>query len=324
MGVHRLGYVHARVTDMEDAKNHYSNTLGMKIVHEEASHDSERVLLHGESASMEPVKRCYLKCWDEWDHHSLVLEETGVGLVKLGYKVSNVDDLDKYENKAKAFGVQVSRMSKGDNLATGDGVRMTMPSGHVLELYHEMEYTGTDTGTINPDPWPRDMRGVGVHWIDHCLVTAEDPGLFERFMMEALDFRPTERAITDPNNPELIASWLTCEMGQTPHDLAVAKGPDAKLHHFAFFLETWNDLLRAGDIFSQDDVPIDVGPTRHGITRGQTIYFFDSSGNRNEVFAGGYRTMPDFPTITWTGEQLAKGIFYISREMNEKFLNVVT
>jgi catechol 2,3-dioxygenase len=44
-------------------------------------------------------------------------------------------------------------------------------------------------------------------------------------------------------------------------------------------------------------------------TRGMTIYFFDPSGNRNEVFAGGYRTGPDFPTITWTEDQLGKGIF---------------
>jgi hypothetical protein len=44
-----------------------------------------------------------------------------------------------------------------------------------------------------------------------------------------------------------------------------------------------------------DDVPIDIGPTRHGITRGTTIYFFDPSGNRNEVFAGlGYRVHHDF------------------------------
>jgi catechol 2,3-dioxygenase len=50
-----------------------------------------------------------------------------------------------------------------------------------------------------------------------------------------------------------------------------------------------------------DDVPIDIGPTRHGITRGTTIYFFDPAGNRNEVFAGlGYRVQPDFPTINWT------------------------
>ena len=30
------------------------------------------------------------------------------------------------------------------------------------------------------------------------------------------------------------------------------------------------------------------------------------------------------PTITWTNEQLAKGIFYISRELNDRFTAVVT
>jgi len=73
-----------------------------------------------------------------------------------------------------------------------------------------------------------------------------------------------------------------------------------------------------------DDVSVDVGPTRHGITRGETIYFFDPSGNCNEVFSGGYITYPDFPTITWTPDQLAKGIFYISRELNEQFTTVLT
>jgi hypothetical protein len=59
------------------------------------------------------------------------------------------------------------------------------------------------------------------------------------------------------------------------------------------------DILKAGDIFSMDDVPI-------------------------EVFAGGYRTGPDFPTITWTQDQLGKGIFYITRELNDRFTTVFT
>ena len=70
MSVMRLGYVHIRVTDLEEARDHYSNTLGMSVVHEEPG-------------------KLHLKCWDEWDHHSLVLEEGGVGLVKLGYKCSS-------------------------------------------------------------------------------------------------------------------------------------------------------------------------------------------------------------------------------------------
>ena len=304
MAVIRLGFVHIRVTDLEEARNHYSNTLGMQVVHEEPG-------------------RLYLKCWDEWDHHSLVLEEGGVGLVKLGYKVDSDDDLTTYEARAARFGAATARVSKGENLSVGDGVRLTLPSGQALELYSDMEFTGTDTGSLNPEAWPRHVRGVGTHWIDHALIAADDPGLVERFFMEVLDFRVAERAIDSVSNPEVIGTWLTC--GDSPHDLACIKGPDNKLHHFAYHLEDWSAILRAGDIFSMDDVPIDIGPTRHGITRGTTIYFFDPAGNRNEVFAGlGYRVHRDFPTINWTSDQLAKGIFYHARELNDRFTSVFT
>ena len=30
--VMRLGFVHLRVTDLEESRNHYSNTLGMEVV----------------------------------------------------------------------------------------------------------------------------------------------------------------------------------------------------------------------------------------------------------------------------------------------------
>ena len=114
----------------------------------------------------------------------------------------------------------------------------------------------------------------------------------------------------------MIGTWMSC--GDSPHDIAFIKGPNGKLHHFAYHLEDWCAILRAGDIFAMDDVPIDIGPTRHGITRGTTIYFFDPAGNRNEVFAGlGYRVHQDFPTINWTVDQLAKGIFYHARELND-------
>jgi catechol 2,3-dioxygenase len=304
MGVIRLGYVHLRVTDLEEARNHYSNTLGMEVVHEEPG-------------------KLWLKCWDEWDHHSLVLEEGGVGLVKFGYKVDGDDDLTEFEQRSQQFGVTTARFSRGENLTVGDGVAITLPSEQTLELYSDMEFTGTDTGSINPEAWPRNMRGVGTHWIDHALIPAEDPGLLERYMMEVLDFRPAERVVASMEHPDLIGTWLTC--GDSPHDLACIKGPNGKLHHFAYHIEDWGAILRAGDIFSMDDVPIDIGPTRHGITRGTTIYFFDPSGNRNEVFAGlGYRVHRDFPTINWTVDQLAKGIFYHARELNDAFTSVFT
>ena len=101
--VMRLGYVHLRVTELEEARNHYSNTLGMEVVHEEPG-------------------KLYLKCWDKWDHHFLVLEKGGIGLVKLGYKVESNEDLARFEAKAQLFGTTTTRFSAGENLTVGDGV----------------------------------------------------------------------------------------------------------------------------------------------------------------------------------------------------------
>ncbi|TWS26435.1 catechol 2,3-dioxygenase [Tsukamurella sputi] len=304
MGVIRLGYVHVRVSDLDTAAEHYANTLGMDTVAEETG-------------------RMYLKSWDEHDHHSVVLEEGGVGLVKLGYKVESSADLDLFEKRAKTFGVTTERMSRGDNVGVGDGLRITLPSDHTLELYADVEYLGNATGRWNPDPWPREgLRGIGVPRLDHTLITTEDPALLERFFSDVLGFRAAEHLVGGEDNEDLVGSWMFC--GEQPHDIAFVKGEQGKLHHFAYHVDDWSTLLRAGDMFSMREVPIDFGPARHGITRGETIYFFDPSGNRNEIFAGGYRTGPDFRTVTWTMDKAAQGINYTHRELDPDFLNVVT
>ncbi len=303
-GVMRLGYVHARVTDLSTAKGHYGNTMGLYATHETDS-------------------AIYYKGWDEWDHHSVVLEEGGVGLVKLGFKVADAGDIDGIEAKAKAFGVTVERMSAGENLEVSDGIRMTTPSDHVVEIYHSMTAYGTEVGTHNPDVFPRHLVGVGAPRVDHALITAEDVNLMDRFFAEVMGFYTTERVQTSlDEDADYIGTWMSA--GNTVHDIAVIGGPNGKLHHFAFELADWAAIKHAGDIFAMDDVSVDYGPTQHGITRGETIYFFDPAGNRNEVFSGGYVAFPDRPTVVWTPDELAKGIFYIQRELNERFTTVLT
>jgi catechol 2,3-dioxygenase len=304
MAVTRLGYVHARVTDLAEATKHYSGTLGLR-------------------ATLEEPGKVYLKGWDEYDHHSVVLEEGGVGMVKMGYKVETSEDLEVYEKRAQQFGCVTERMSKGENPEVGDGVRIVLPSGHVLELYNEMTLLGTEVGTHNPEVFPRHLVGVGVPRIDHCLLTSSDVATTERFFKEVLDFFPTERLATGlEDDAHLIGTWMSTS--NTVHDIAFIEGPDNKMHHFAFELEDWAAVGHAGSLFAMDDVSVDVGPTQHGITRGGTIYFFDPSGNRNEVFSGGYTAYRDRPCVTWTVDQLAKGIFYVAREVNERFTSVLT
>jgi catechol 2,3-dioxygenase len=303
MGVMRMGYVHVRVTDLEESRSHYGETLGMKLVQEEPG-------------------KLYYKGWDEFDHHSVVLEEGGVGVVKFGYKVERETDLEELEQRARQFGCLTERMSKGDNVAIGDGVRIVLPSDHVIELYAEAEHVGTDVGLINPDAFPRHLVGVGVPRVDHAMITTEDPTTLERFYQEVMAFHPAERVVDNLDDNHLIASWLSC--GNTAHDIAFIAGPQGKLHHFAYNLTDWYAIKHAGGLFAMDDVSVDVGPTQHGITRGETIYFFDPSGNRNEVFNGGYLVFRDSPPLTWTVDQLGKAIFYIQRELNERFTTVLT
>jgi len=304
MGIMRMGYAHVRVTDMAEAKNHYANTLGLYEVLEENG-------------------RVYYKGWDEWDHHSVVLEEGGVGLVKFGFKVEHEYDIDDIEKKAQTFGCIVERMSKGENPEVSDGIRIHTPSDHLFEVYHGQTLVGTEVGTHNPESFPRHLVGVGVPAIDHALVTAADVRGMERFLTEVFGFYATERVQTSLEpDCDYIGTWMTS--GNQIHQLAVIAGPQGKLHHFAFKLADWNEVGHAADLFSMDEVSIDVGPTRHGITRGQTVYFFDPSGNRNEVFAGGYTAYPDRPVSIWTPDQLGKGIFYHARELNDRFTSVLT
>ena len=52
---------------------------------------------------LEEPGRAYFKAsraLDEWDHYSVVLEEGGIGLVKMGYQVARPEDLDQYEKRA--------------------------------------------------------------------------------------------------------------------------------------------------------------------------------------------------------------------------------
>jgi catechol 2,3-dioxygenase len=252
----------------------------------------------------------------------VVIENGGLGLVKMGYKVESQHDLDHLEKAIEAFGLPVRRVSHGENLALGQALRCTLPSEHVLELYAEAEQSGTRVGTVNPDPWPTEQTGISPQRLDHLLLTAEDVQTNADFFMKVLGFHMSERIIPDPNNPDLLAAFLFCS--NKAHDIAFVKGPNGKLHHFAFWLDTWNDILRAGDILGRNGMKIDFGPTRHGITRGTTIYFFGPNGNRNEVFSGGYITYADFPCITWTADQIGKAIFYIHQEVNERFSNYLT
>ncbi len=314
MSVLRLGHVNLRVLDMEAALNHYINVNGMIQEH------------------VDDAGNVYLKCWDEWDKYSIILSPADeAGMNHIAYKVREDADLDAYRQRITDYGIEVEELAAGTLPSLGRALKFTVPSGHEMWLYAEKEYVGTSVGTLNPDPWPDDLKGAGVHWVDHALLMCPfDPeqGIntvaeVSKFMSEVLDFYLVEQVMVGPDGSIQLATWMSCS--NTPHDIAFVGGPVTGIHHVAYFLDNWNDVLHAADVMSKNRVKIDVTPQRHGITRGYTIYYFDPSGNRNETFGGlGYLAQPDRPVTTWTEDELGAGIFYHTRELVESFTTVYT
>ena len=174
---------------------------------------------------------------------------------------------------------------------------------------------------VNPEAWPRGLQGMKAVRFDHCLFYGPELAAVYDIFVNVLGFHLAEQVL-DPEGTR-IAQFLTVSMKE--HDIAFIHHEEkGKFHHASFFLETWEDVLRAADLITMTDTSIDIGPTRHGLTHGKTIYFFDPSGNRNEVFCGGDYTYPDHKPVTWTADELGKAIFYHDRQLNERFLTVLT
>ncbi len=311
-GVLRPGHVALRVLEMEPALKHYRDVLGLIEV---ARDDKNRV---------------FLKAWDEHDHHSVVLREADeAGMDYMGWKVDSPATLKKLAADVEQSGLatEMSWIPAGEHPATGERFRFTIPTGHVMELFAEKAIVGNNCGTdgqdINPDPWPDGLKGIAATRFDHCLLYGDDLDGTVKLFTEVLGFGIAEQVMLAGDKKFMIGAFLSCS--NKAHDVAFSRQPvKGKFHHASFELRSWEQVLRAGDILSRTKTSIDIGPTRHGITRGETIYFFDPSGNRNEVFSGGYIYYPDKPVITWYDESLGPAIFYHDRKLNEAFLSVFT
>jgi len=302
MGILRLSHVDITVPDLDLASAYYTGVMGLTEV--DRTED-----------------RRFFKCWDEEDHHSLAVRyDPRVGMDHFTFKVEREDDLADLEAKVHAYGYRVDRMSSGEEVGQGESIRFETPSGHTMELVHDVAKVGGALPKLNPHATPIDLQGIAPPRIDHLLVNAEEVPEASKFYMDVLGFRLTEQLLDGDGHQ--IGTWM--ERSHSPHDLAVVSGPNGGLHHFAFWLDDWDHVRKAADILAYNAIQIDVGPTRHGITRGSTIYFFDPMGTRNEVFTGGYRPDPDFPTLTWTEDNIGKAIFYYEGELNDRFMKVHT
>jgi catechol 2,3-dioxygenase len=299
VGILRLSHVEIRVPDLELATAYYTEVVGLI----ETERESERV---------------FLKCWDEHQHHSVILRYAPTyGLETIGFKLGEREDIDLFASRLDGAGVVSKRFAAGElGPGSGETLRFDAPSGHTVDLVHGMQQVGNLLPLTNPPPEPLGLVGIHPPRIDHAFLMCEDVDGVTEFFRDVLGFRVTEQIMGDDGHR--LVSFL--ERTHTSHDLAFITGPDGAFHHVGFWLDDWTGLRQAADICSFHGVRIDAGPTRHGATRGWGLYFFDPAGNRNEVYTGGYWADPDREPVTWTEAEMGRAIFYYEGAVDQRFL----
>jgi catechol 2,3-dioxygenase len=81
-------------------------------------HYVDRVGLH--EVSREPDGRAYLRAWDEFDRHSIVLRlaETP-GMDYVGFKVASETDLNAFAHRIETVGTKVEEVPAGEQPGLG-------------------------------------------------------------------------------------------------------------------------------------------------------------------------------------------------------------
>lgn len=301
----RPGLIQLRVLDLDKTLDFYKNILGLDEVTRTAD------------------GRVCLKTFDEFDHHSVTLRKADeAGLDSVAFKVDSEETLDRMAKETEAFGYPVTEVpANSDQPGFGRRFRFTISTGHVFELYATVDLAPKHPGIRNPDIWVEQPHGMCVIRLDHFLLYGPNIAEAERYCKEVLKMYVPE--VCNLPDGKRLATWITGN--NKPHDLAFVEYPKpGKIHHVGFLLQDWNHVGQVADLIAINRLKKDIGPTRHAITRGQTIYFWEPSGNRIEVYAGGYFASPDNPQRVWDSDHLGRGLFYYEGEMIPSFLEIVT
>lgn len=306
-GLLRVGEVCLRVFDIDEARQHYGDRIGLI-----------------ETYQGDPDK-LYFKASDEHDWYSMVLQKADTpGVEYFAFKTFTDADLDHFDRALTAYGLSVEHIAAGVYPKSGRRIQFRLPSGHIMQIYAEKEQIGNGMPTRNPGTIPDEgyIKGMRVIRLDHVLLGSSEIMKNRDIFTTIFEMSISEELISHEDETR-IAIFLTGS--NKPHDIAFVLQPnESRFHHVSFLLESVNDLFHAGDLIGKYEIPVDVTPNRHGVTRGATIYFFDPSGNRNEVFTGGYVHYPDTPTLIWDTTQAGRAQFSHDNTPRESFFSVLT
>ncbi|MDS2173435.1 VOC family protein [Nesterenkonia sp. CL21] len=281
-----LSYVAITSPDVEASVSFYENQVGLQVV--------DRI-----------DGAVYLRCWGDYYRYSVVVvpgEEPG--LHTAAWRTTSLEALEEAVRRLEAEGVE-GEWFEGHTI--GRAYHFTGPQGHPMTLHWDVEHhtSGGDLASLYPDrPQRRSSHAGAPRQLDHVTIAARDVDAFCEWYTRVLGFRHMARTVLD-EAPVSVFSVLTTN--EKSHDLGVVLDGSTRagrVNHYAFWVDTREELLIAADVLMENGTDIEYGPSIHGIGEQNFLYYREPSSLRIELNTGGYRNyVPDWEPNTWTPSQ---------------------
>ena len=305
--VAHLGHVELLTPKPEESLWYFTDILGMERAHSE-----------GQSV--------YLRGYGDYATTTLKLTEAKhAGVGHIAWRAASPQALERRARAIEETGLGMG-WSNGD-FGHGGCYRFRDPDGHLMEIYYdEQKYVAPEElrSALRNLPMKYPAHGVGVRRIDHLAVLCKDVAANREFMQRNLGARLHEQVVFENGTVE-IGSWMSTT--QMHHEIAYVvdvKGMSGRLHHFSLWVDNREDVLRAADIFMENDIFIEAGPSMHNNSQGFYLYSYEPGGNRIEIYTSGFFIFaPDFEPVIWDEQTRGTGVYW-GAALPDSFLNYAT
>ena len=283
-----LSHIRLAAPDPEASATFYEEHVGLRVIHRDDT-------------------GIYLRSWGDYYQYSVVIEKGDeAAMTSMAWRASSNEALEAAAAAIEAAGV--TGTWKDTSFGHGRSYIFTGPWGHTMELFWDVEKYKAEPeyASTYPDrPERRSRHAVAPRQLDHITLAASDVKAFATWYSEVLGFRVMANTVIPQAGNLNVFSVLTTN--EKSHDLGVlhdASSRPGRINHYAYWVDTREDLLEAADVLMENGIHIEYGPSIHGIGEQSFLYFRDPSGMRIEVNTGGYRNyVPDWEANDWTPMQ---------------------
>jgi catechol-2,3-dioxygenase len=186
------------------------------------------------------------------------------GLKALAFEISPRISLEEAKRALGGAGIE-ARIGAGRTPGIERVVAFTDPKGTEIELFNSFRFA---------EPSPGES-GISPLKLGHVAYSVSAVEPIAAFYIDTLGFRKSDWR-------DGAAIFLRCSTDH--HTVNFFRG-EQRLHHLAFEVKDFSELVRASDILVRNNHPLTWGPARHTIGHNCASYHHNPDGLMIELYA---------------------------------------